>query len=177
MKRGSFSVLYTSQLTVRTPSPIQPTSPEKSPHHSMSRELTTPKPTLPQADDIIITRTKSHVMFSIKIMSRLASTSRLSARFPGYNELSNWPRGRSKAGEGDSVFAHFSSSAPPLRMTIIMTFRNTSGGTWERREDSKGVVVSHPHRSVIDEMQISRCISRYRTALNCQICRESFRHR
>jgi hypothetical protein len=91
-------VLYTSQLTVRTPSPIQPTSPEKSPHHSMSRELTTPKPTLPQADDIIITRTKSHVMFSIKIMSRLASTSRLSARFPGYNELSNWPRGRSKGG-------------------------------------------------------------------------------
>jgi hypothetical protein len=86
MKRGSFSVLYTSQLTVRTPSPIQPTlSPEKSPHnrcHESSRPLNPPSA---QADDIII-RTKSHVMLSIKIMSRLASTSRFSARFPGYNE-------------------------------------------------------------------------------------------
>lgn len=67
------------QLTVRVvPSPThfepKPTSPEKSPRQSMSRELTTPKPTLPQADDIIIIRTKSHVMLSIKIMSRFAST-------------------------------------------------------------------------------------------------------
>jgi hypothetical protein len=96
----SFSVLYTSQLTVRTPSPIQPTlSPEKSPHnrcHESSRPLNPPSA---QADDIII-RTKSHVMLSINIMSRLASTSRFSARFPGYNEPSNWPRGCSNGGGG-----------------------------------------------------------------------------
>jgi hypothetical protein len=100
MKRGSFSVLYTSQLTVRTPSPIQPTSPEKSPHNRCHESLRPLNPPSAQADDIII-RTKSHVMLSIKIMSRLASTSRFSARFPGYNEpveLAPWDL--SDGGEG-----------------------------------------------------------------------------
>lgn len=102
-------------------------------------------------------------------MSRFASTFRLSARF--LKASADWPRAPWAFERGTPSLCTSRLLRHRWIMTIIMTFRNTQGGPWERGGSRS------KQFSMDTGVQISWCVSSDGTTLTCQICRERFRHR